>query len=77
VAVVSAAAHPLTTVRNVALLRAAPRIPFRSSTSASAVTAQLLKTAASASDGSSTMVPPAPCTSARTCSLSYWLARQP
>jgi hypothetical protein len=50
--------------------RAARRIPFRRSTSALAVTAQLLNTATSASAGAATTWPPAASTIARTVSLS-------
>jgi hypothetical protein len=67
----SAEAQPITIDRSAGLRRAARRTCCRRSATASAVTAQLLNSATSASSGRSTIVPPSDSTIARTVSLSY------
>ena len=73
----SAAAHPMTTLRSAGFARAARRTCCRKSASASAVTAQLLNTAACAVSGDATISWPPAVSIARTDSPSYWFARQP
>ncbi len=73
----TAAAHPMTTERKPALRREVRRTLLRRSTTASCVTAQLLKIATSASSAAATISTPPASIIVRAASLSYWLARHP